>query len=204
MASPRPFSFVDLRDVLPPTDEPVSAPVRRFSDDDLSAARAEGVTEGRRLAMETIAADEAAALVRIADALKLAASSADQEHRAAIERLTTVVRLFLDEYCGAFAAEREVEAAQDLLRRLTENSEDRRGATLFVSAKSFERLEARLLGAIAAARVADFVTVDFDHALAPGETRLEWRGGDVRRSRAEIAAAIAALFDHTLEMEPRT
>jgi hypothetical protein len=114
-----------------------------------------------------------------------------------------VARLFLEEFCGALAAEREVDAAQDLLRRLTENSEDRRSAILYVSAVSYERLEARLHAAISASRVADFVSIDFDHALAPGEARLEWWGGDIRRGRAEIAAAVAALFDPIVQTEAR-
>ncbi len=203
MTRARPFSFDEFRNAAPKTADSPSPP-RAYATEDLAAARAEGVIEGRRIAMETIAADEAAALDRIAGALADAVAAAERRSHEAREGAIAVARLFLDEYCATLASEREIDVAQDLLRRLTENSEDRRAATLVVSAKSYERLENRLQSAIAASRVADFVSVDFDHALAPGEARLEWRGGDIRRGRAEISAAIAALFDPITATEPRS
>lgn len=202
MPRARPFSFDELR--AAPPRSPEASPAAKYGEGDLAAARAEGVFEGRRLAMETIAADEAATLARVAAALENAGDAIDREAERARDSAMAIARVFLEEYCDAIAREREVEIAEELLRRLTENSEDRRSARLVVSAKNYERLEPRLLAAIAGSRVADFVSLDFDHKLAPGEMRLEWRGGDVRRGRAEISAAIAALFDSPVQKEAQS
>jgi hypothetical protein len=203
MTRARPFYFDELRSAPPRVVEEIAA-APSFSDAELSQARAEGVIEGRRLALESIAADEAASLARIATALETAVGAVEREAERTRDETIAVARVFLDEYCATIAADREIEIAQDLLRRLTENSEDRRAAVLVVSAKSFDRLEARFSAAIAGSRVADFVSLEFDHALAPGEARLEWRGGDVRRGRAEFAAAIAALFDPHSQREAQS
>lgn len=203
MTRARPFYFDELRSAPPRVVEEIAA-APSFSDAELSQARAEGVIEGRRLALESIAADEAASLARIATALETAVGAVEREAERTRDETIAVARVFLDEYCATIAADREIEIAQDLLRRLTENSEDRRAAVLVVSAKSFDRLEARFSAAIAGSRVADFVSLEFDHALAPGEARLEWRGGDVRRGRAEVAAAIAALFDPHSQREAQS
>ncbi|MEK7265420.1 MAG: hypothetical protein AAB227_04895 [Pseudomonadota bacterium] len=193
MTKPRPFNFDEFRASAPTTPE---APrVRTFTAEDLAAAREEGVAEGRRLAMDTIAASEAAQLEHIAERLDGAREALQAEIDRTRETILTIARVFLDEFALGLASERETALAEDLLRRLTENSEDRRSARLYLNAKSLERLRPRLEGLLNARGVADFVALDGDFSLQPGEARLEWRGGETRRGRAEIAAAIAALFD---------
>jgi flagellar assembly protein FliH len=186
MPEPRPFRFDDLR----ADDE---APPPLYTAADVAAAREDGIREGRRIAMESIAADEAAALARIGD--ELARLSVEPEIARARAEIAAVARAFLEAFCESIAQAREIALAEDLLRRLTQNSEDRRSAALIVSARRFERLERRLLDLVERRGLADFVRLDFDHELAPGEARLEWRGGSVRRGRAEIEAAVASLFD---------
>lgn len=199
MTRPRPFSFDEFRSIAP-----AAAPTQLgFSADDLAQARAEGLVEGRRLAMETIAAGEAAALERIGDEIAGANSKFERlldERRAEI---VEIARIFLEEFCAGLASAREIEIASDLLRRLTEHSEDRRPARLIVNEQSLERLRSQLEDAIIRKGVADFVTLSGDRRLKAGEARLEWRGGEARRGRVEIMATIAAILDPMAKMEPQ-
>lgn len=199
MPKPRPFNFDDFRAAAPSAPEPPR--VRAFSAEDLAAARAEGVVEGRRLAMESIAANEAAQLENIGARLADAGDALREEIARARATILAIARVFLDEYAAGLASERETALAEDLLRRLTENSEDRRSARLCLNAKSLERLRPRLEDMLNRRGVADFVALDGDFNLQPGEARLEWRGGGTSRGRAEIAACISALFDPLADHE---
>lgn len=199
MTRVRPFSFDEFGEPAPPAETPRG---RTSSAEDLAAARAEGVAEGRRLAMESIAAHEIAALDRIGAALDAAKEGLKRD--APHADLLAAARLFLEDFGAGLAAAREVEIADDLLRRLVENSEDRRAASLRLNPRSLARLGARLAAVIEKRGVADFVTLEEDAALDPGEARLEWRGGELRRGRAEIRAALAAIFDPLQETEPRS
>lgn len=199
MSRASPFKFGDFARAAPSVAEP--APARTFAREDLDEAREGGILEGRRLAMETIAADEAAALSRIASSLEAAADTIEHRLAEARAEALAVTRAFVEEFCIGIAAAREVEIADDLLRRLTENSEDRSKASLLLNSASLERLRTRLDAALASRRVADFVSLEGDEALKPGEARLEWRGGGARRTRAEIAAAVAAVFGPLNEPE---
>jgi len=190
MTRPQPFRFDDFGPAAKAPD------ARSCSIDDLDAARIEGAAEGRRLAMESIAADEAAQLERIGDALAEAIESRNAELSSARDELLAVAKIFLEEFAGALAERREIEAAGDLLRRLTEHSEDRRAARLILSAKSLPRLEDKLKEIVDRRGLGDFVDIKSDPKLQRGEMRIEWRGGRLERGRAEINAAIAAIFDN--------
>src|SRR3990167_1699568 len=194
MTRPRPFNFDEFRAAAAPAAaEPPRARVN--SAEDLDAARREGIAEGRRLAMESIAANEAAQLENIGARLEGVRDSMNEEIACARASIFAIARVFLDEFATGLASERETALAEDLLRRLTDNSEDRRSARLVLNARSLERLRPRLEDLLNRRGVADFVALDGDVSLQPGEARLEWRGGQSRRGRAEISAAIAALFD---------
>ena len=193
MTRPRPFDFAEFR--AGASTAPEAPRIRTFTADDLAAARAEGVAEGRRLAMESIAANEAEHLVAISARLEQIRLTLDEEIVRSRNAILSIARAFLEEYSAGLASERETALAEDLLRRLTENSEDRRSARLCLNAKSLERLQARLEDTLNRSGVGDFVSLTGDPRLAPGEARLEWRGGQTRRGRAEIRAAIAALLD---------
>lgn len=193
MTKLRPFDFAEFR--AAPSTAAAEPRNCAFSADDLDVARAQGVIEGRRLAMETIAADEAAALHRIGDRLSESADEMASEIARIRADIVGMARVFLEEYSAADAAAHDLEAAADLLRRLTENSEDRRAARLVISAKRLDRLRDRLEELINNRGIGDFVSLESDAGLEAGEARLEWRGGETRRSRAEVKAAIAALFN---------
>ncbi|MDZ7627261.1 MAG: hypothetical protein U5J99_02490 [Parvularculaceae bacterium] len=190
-AQAKPFDFLDFgAGSSPAPAEP--APVERESPT-LAEARAEGVAEGRRLAMETIAADEAASLSRIATALEdIEAFLADARARDQAEMLG-VAAIFLEEFAAGLAEKREVESAIDLLRRLTAHSDDRRPARLVIARTSRDRIAPKIEAAIKARKVEDFITIEADPSLGAGELRLEWRGGEARRTRREIADATAAI-----------
>jgi flagellar biosynthesis/type III secretory pathway protein FliH len=196
----RPFAFADLRGGAQSAEAAQAA--EPFCADDVAAARAEGVVEGRRLAMETIAADEAHALDRIASALE--ANCRTFESRLAEIRAgtLTIARILTETFGQELAAAREVEIAESLLRRLTENSEDRRDVAMFLNPESLERLRPRLEAALERRGIAEFVALADDTALKPGEIRLDWRGGSARRTRAEIVAAVSAVFNPLSDTEP--
>lgn len=187
-AAVKPF---DLPDFAAPPVADAGEPRVAFDPAAIEAARSEGVLEGRRIAMETIAADDAASLARIADALEAArAFLAEARARDRTEMLTAASH-FMEEFASGLAEAREIEAALDLLRRLTAQSDDRRPVSLTLARGSRARLAPKLDAALKARRLDDFVSVDDDPALAPGELRLSWRGGEARRTRQEIRDAAA-------------
>lgn len=193
MTKLRPFNFDEFRSGAPEAAEPKL--LRTFLAEDVDKARAEGVIEGRRLAMETIAADDRAALQAIAAHISDFESTLDAEKARIRRDICAAASLFLQEFCAELSAAREIEIAQDLLHRLTENSEDRRAAKLAVCAKSFGRLADRLHRQFNESGIGDFVSLTADNSLKPGEASLEWRGGGACRSRAEINAAVAAIIE---------
>ncbi len=191
-AHAKPFDFHDFGE--PPRAAP-EAPAASAGAcaPTLDEARAEGVLEGRRLAMETIAADEAASLARIAAALEEARARLGEARARDQTEMLGAAALFLENFCAGLAEKREQEAALDLLRRLTAHSDDRRAARLVIARASRERLAPKIDAAIEDRRLGDFVTIESDPSLARGEMRLEWRGGEARRTRREITDATAAL-----------
>ena len=188
-ARAKPFDLPDF-EAPPAAAAPRCAPA---SDRALEDARAEGVIEGRRLATETIAADEAACLARIADALEGAKSVIAEAREREQAQLLSIAAQFLEEFAGGLVEERELDAALDLLRRLTAQSDDRRPVRLVLARASRERLAGKLEAALKARRIDDFVSLEADPSLSPGEMRLEWRGGEARRTRREITEATAAI-----------
>ena len=192
-AKSRPFSFSDFRRVAETSDD-AAATVDR-SADAMADMRAAGILEGRRLAMESIAASEAEALARIGDALAACAKASTDEISEVRNDLVNLTRLFLQEFCATVAIRHEAEIAEDLLSRLMANSDDRRKARLIVSEKSLDRLRRPLEETIRLRGLADVITLCGDAGMRAGETRLEWRGGGARRGRAEIRDAIEAMFD---------
>lgn len=193
-ARAKPFDFADFgapaKAGPAPAPAAPDAPARNGS---LDEARAEGVIEGRRLAMETIAADEAASLARISAALEEAKSFLTEARARDQAETLSVAALFLEEFCAGLAEKREIDAALDLLRRLTAHSDDRRAVRLVIARASRERLAPKIDAAIKERRLDDFVTLESDPSLHRGEVRLEWRGGEARRTRREITDAAAAM-----------
>lgn len=185
----KPFDLTDFE-----AQAPASPPHPALDDEArLAAARAEGVLEGRRLAMETIAADEAASLARIAAAIEDMKAQVAEARARDQAAMLSAASVFFEAFSEGLAEHREVEAALDLLRRLTQQSDDRRLALLVVSSHSRDRLAPKIEAALIAKRLHEFVSLESDSSLAPGEMRLQWRGGDVRRTHQEIREAAAAL-----------
>lgn len=194
-AQTKPFAFPDLN-AAPPTaaPRPASAPV--LGPADLEAAHAAGVIEGRKLAMETIAADEAAALERIAEAcasLKIQMSAVDDMR----SDMSAQCAEFLQAFVTSLAAAHEADLSIELLDRLLLSSSDRGPATLYLSVASFRRLSARLSARLSETGLTDIVSLAPEKTLGPGECRLVWSDGQARATKAEISAAIARIFPAT-------
>ncbi len=196
MARPqtKPFAFPDLNAAAPVA--PAAAPAAASVLAEIEAARAQGVIEGRKLAMETIAADEAAALARIADAC----ASLTNQSRALGEtkaEISAQCAVFLESFAINLAASREVKLAMNLIERLLLSPSNRKPATLHLSAKNFSRLSASLETRLIDTGLADIVTLTPDKALRAGECRLVWHDGQARCTSAEITAAVAKIFPKT-------
>lgn len=191
---PKPFAFPDLN--AAPIGAPAVAPAATSILADIEAARALGVIEGRKLAMETIAAEEAAALARIADAC---AGLSDKLRT--LDETKAELRAQCAEFLGAFAASltasRETERAIELLERLVMSPGNRKPATLFLGARNFSRLRASLEARLNETGLTEIVTLAPDKALRAGECRLAWHDGQARCTSVEIAAAVAEIFPET-------
>lgn len=155
------------------------------------AGHAEGLEAGLRQAEAGIAAREEAALAAIAAAL---ADGRDVARQVAEEAAREVARLLLaalDAALPAAAARLAPESAAALAAMLEPLLRDGVAVTLAVAPGEAE-------AAAAAARIGDArLAVEEDAALAPGDARASWRGGEAKSSldarRAAVAEIMAAL-----------
>ena len=132
---------------------------------------AAGLEAGLRQAADDRSAREAAALEAIAAALK---EGGDAARQAADEAARDVARLLLaalDAALPAAAARLAPESAAGLAATLEPLLRDGVAVTLFVAAGEAEAAAARI-GAMPR------LAVEEDAALAPGDARASWRGGD--------------------------
>lgn len=187
-ASPRRFVFEDFAPTEP-------APTPAAPPPDLEALRAEAAAEARSLAFQSIAAAEAAALQRIAATLETAHRDVAAQQADLNARADAIAKTFLEEFCGDLLARSAIPIAADFLRRLVDGSDDRRGARLALAPLAHDRLRPRLETLIAERGLTGFVTIERDAALGADDVALRWRGGDLRRGRTEIAAAVAGAFE---------
>jgi flagellar biosynthesis/type III secretory pathway protein FliH len=188
-----PFEYQDFRPQRPlaPTrrDAPEPAPppdvgadiARRLED-----AYAAGVADGAKSSAREAESDRIRALQSIAAVLAERCSAFERALGAERARLNAAVRtlltrlLFADHQAGAR------EAAIGLIDRLLKASADRSPARLTISATASASLIAELREAIAARGAAEFISIETDAALGPGDCRLAWRGGAAQRAFAAI------------------
>ncbi|MGF1543536.1 MAG: hypothetical protein ACFB00_03365 [Parvularculaceae bacterium] len=150
---------------------------------------AAGLTDGRaeaRAETAKAAADNVAALARaIADAASARADGLRREREALARYAADVVEAF----CAGLNAARERELALALIDELI--AADATPTTLRLAPTAVERLGGDVRAACETRGVA--VILAADPNLAAGEARLDWRGGEIRRTRTEINAAVDAL-----------
>lgn len=160
-------------------------------DAQVQAAREEGYAEGLEAGTRRAAADrsarEAAALAAIAAALE---GGRDAARNAAAEAATGLARLLLaalDAALPAAAARLAPEGAALLAATMEPLLRDGVAVTLSVAPGEAEA---------AAARIGDRpgLAVEEDAALAPGDARASWRGGDAKSSLAARRAAVAEIM----------
>lgn len=199
-ASPMKFIFDDFN--APPPAPPASAAADIAA---IEAARAEGFAAGLKSAQSLRGVERDAALARIAVAIAEAAD--DREAALAADRAEILVatRMFLETFCGRLAAARDVDAACDLLARISDFPRGGR-LRLFVDAGMSAEDRDAIAARAAAMNGAPPVAVVTDEALSPGEQRLDWADGAFRRTRAEIEAAVNRLIEsldhHIREPQP--
>jgi flagellar biosynthesis/type III secretory pathway protein FliH len=156
----------------------------------VQAARDEGYAAGLEAGLSQTADDrsarEATALQAIAAALK---EGGDAARQAADEAARDVARLLLaalDAALPVAAARLAPESAAGLAAMLEPLLRDGVAVTLFVGTGEAE---------MAAARIADArIAVEEDAALAPGDARASWRGGNAKASLAARRAAVAEIM----------
>lgn len=157
----------------------------------LRAARDEGHAEGLEAGLRQAAADrsarEAAALGAIAAALD---GGREEARQAAGEAALEVARLLLaalDAALPAAAARLAPESAAALAAMLEPLLRDGVAVTLSVAGGEAEA---------AAARIGERpgLAVEEDAALAPGDARASWRGGDAKALLAARRAAVAEIM----------
>ena len=189
MRAPQPFNFDEFGAKAEKNEE---MPAEYLAA--IETARAEGLAEGRRLAMATIAADETALLADIAQAFEARRTFFEKEILATGVDLVELTRAFMEEFCGALATSREIEIAGDFLKSLVDHSDDRRAVTLRLAPTSAERLGPKLSDLINSRGLSAFVLLAQDEKLKAGEVRIDWRGGGAKRTRAEIASSVETLI----------
>jgi hypothetical protein len=189
-ASPVKFIFDDFNAPPPAEERSYGAESTAAVD----AARAEGFAAGLKSAQSLMGAERDSALARIAASL---AQSADDRYAAlATDRadMLTAARVFLETFCGRLAAARDIDAACDLLSKICDFPRGTRLKLLVGKAMSAEDRDA-IAARAAAMSDAPPVSIVIDEALLPGEARLEWTDGALRRTRAEIETAVNRLVE---------
>jgi flagellar assembly protein FliH len=183
----RPYDFGDLKAPAPAVTEPITVA-------DIEAARESAFRDGYEAARAEMEGKDRETLAAIGDAV--AAFRTEFEALAAAER--TDLRAAAGEFCRAFATKlaetHEVEAALSLLDRVLDASIDRTHLTLSLSAKSARKWRERLIVAIRKRGAESFTSLESDADLAPGECRINWRGGAIARLIETSLKEIDAVF----------
>jgi flagellar biosynthesis/type III secretory pathway protein FliH len=190
MPQSAPFSFQFF-------DEPSDAPDQKtltIAQVDIDAAfaagRDEGIEEGRRAALDSLVAAEADALRAIAEVLVSEKNTTRDWLVEEAERLRAAARAVVSHICLTFATTHELETATQLVNRLIAVSTDRAPTSLLISKSATKEIRTRLEAMIADKKLDDYITVQTDKALRPGDVRLSWRGGAVQQTHEEIRAVI--------------
>lgn len=191
--------FGSLHNLLdgPPAAEESIAPAACFTEEELMRARAEGFAAGQAAA----AADASrAAATRIALAMDSAVlqlqALAEQTQRddAEVSRQAVAVALAV---CRKVlpASYRETGAREitDLITALLPQLASQPALLLRVHGDLTDCVESALQPVLADAGLTGRLRVQGDAALAPGDCRIEWTGGGLSRSWADLWQAIEGL-----------
>lgn len=204
-AQPKPFDFTDLTNEQSNTVDPSKAKdeteLPLIDASEMELAHAKGVDEGEQKALDSLAAAEAESLRSIASIL----AAKEFNFEEAIDREKISIResagAFLEQFCSGVMQEREIELAETLLCQLISASKDRSRATLFLNPDSVKKLEDRLKALLDNHGVGDFFSFEGDSELSPGDCRVEWRGGAIRRTKTEIQKAMVEIFGVEITQE---
>ena len=189
-ASAKAYDFADFD--APESSE--AAAEELFTRAELGAACA----QARDDAAKTIAAGEArnqtALLQSIADRLAETASGEVEGVADYAAMLTETAQALVEEFCIAASVAQQADAAKALIERCLKTPTDVAPVTLFLSSKTPAAARTLIEKAMAERAAGDLVGVEKDTALAPGELRLEWRGGEATRDHETLRVQIREIF----------
>ena len=198
-APPRKFTFDTVFDggrVIAP-----AKPRRSFTQEEVEAARAQGVAEGQRSALSRTETQAAAALADIGQAMRQAMptlSALVQEHKAGAARLALACgRAIADAALDAFPKQPAMAALHALAREV----EAQPRLTVRTSSADLAELQAALAATAEAAGFAGQVIVKAEPGLPPAAFSFDWGEGRAAFDPVAAAARVEAALEQALAAE---
>jgi len=171
-----------------------ASPQTTYSANDLEAARNDAREQAIQSAADADALEQTRLLDLIAERLETAARERNRILDAHLAALTKTARDIVIEFCKSAHTADQSAAALHILERYLAAAPDETPAKLVLSSDAPEGVVERLENAICGREAGAFITVARDDALAPGDARIEWRGGAIDRMKQDAVAEIKSLF----------
>ncbi|MEL6371926.1 MAG: FliH/SctL family protein [Pseudomonadota bacterium] len=177
-------------------DEAPSASPKDSFEKDVTAAREEayqrGLEDGRNLAMKSIAAGEKEALMSISTAFDRLVSTQknhlDRQAKAHAEVATEILSEVINLYSSQNAFQDLTRVIVEVAQQIDEHS----SLFLRLAPNTHARLATRLHEAFSTQDIK--IEITQDPSLTNGDCQLEWSGGRLKRSNADIRKRIEAAF----------
>lgn len=186
-AQATPFSFDAFDAENPDAAEPRAIPADEAAKA-VEEARREALNDARLREMQ----HQTALLKTIISELKTNASAIDAAVEARSAELNDGAAAIVKRFCEGTALDREADLAIGLLGEFIEQAPEKTKATILLphAAESVKRVR----DYVEAAKLSHLIAVEQSEALAPGDVKIEWRGGAMRRSLESAVAQIDSLL----------
>ncbi|MEM8770913.1 MAG: hypothetical protein AAGD92_04595 [Pseudomonadota bacterium] len=192
----KPYSFETFdapsEDPAPETTAPADIV---YSQEDLDAACAEVRKETLADIQTQHLASQTMHLKAIVDALEIQTHSVDQAIRSYRDEITEAAKAFCEAYGVSSAAQESVDAALDILKTYLDRTDDAAPATLYLSEKADQSALDAIKTELKARNAHKQISVAVDTELKPGDIRLAWRDGALRRSHNDMRDQIEQHFN---------
>lgn len=192
-----------LRDFEEP-DHPLENHPVGYSQEELDKACADAFEAGAQSAQDAVDKIHMTALNTIGGTLVEAQSTHKAAIAAEVDALKTHAHAFLKEVCNRFCVQYEMKTVENFLDKLLIESNSRAAAALSISTASEKHLAAEIKNLVSAKDAAAFLSIKTDTALAPGECRLEWRGGSLAHLLKPYEDVIEDLISSTIPNNENT
>ncbi len=183
----RPFNFDEL-------DASADAPARTYSAAALETAR----EEARLEALESLIAEETREQTRlaalIAERLEASADAHDAAIAAHVTTLTDTARAIVKHICANAAVQNAADNAAALIDHYLAAVHDRAPARLVLHEDAPQELLSRLSASLTRRDADGVIHLQTSADIAPGDCRIEWRGGAIAYSQAELFTRIDSIF----------